>query len=48
MRIAIVGMHEPTMSGFAASDWDEVYGLAHDLETPLRCTHASRRTAGRS
>jgi len=40
MRIALLGMHELTMSGFDARDWDEVFGLAHDLETPIRCTHA--------
>lgn len=40
MRIALLGMHELTMRGFDPRDWDEVFGLAHDLETPIRCTHA--------
>lgn len=40
MRLALWGMHEPTQRGIVHSDWDEHWGLAHDLETPLRCDQA--------
>ena len=40
MRIALLGMHEATQSGLDSAEWDQVWGLAHDLETPMRCTAA--------
>lgn len=40
MRIALFGMHEPTQRGFDAPEWDQVWGLAHDVETPIRCDEA--------
>ncbi len=40
MKIAIVGMHGDTQTGFNPEEWEHVYGLAHDLETPIRCTEA--------
>lgn len=40
MRIALFGMHWDTQSGHVAAHWDETWGLAHDLETPIRCSQA--------
>lgn len=39
-KIAIFGMHGDTQTGFNADDWGEVWGLAHDPDTPHRCTAA--------